>query len=162
MDLQAQIAARRAELKQKADEAQRAASEVARAQAKARQDADQMRRAKAMDEIAADLSRSGTSVQRNGDELEIANALPLLDIEGLRRSKVKSLLQREARKRWSPGQNWQVIALIVAGFFLVTFYGLGLLLIAAGMLRRSALNKRYQAEVRSQYPGLFPHLDAGR
>jgi len=153
MDFQSRIAARRTELANNAREAERKAA----AQAQAQSAAEQLQREAALDSIAADLSRDEVILVRQGDELAIIGSpLPALDVVGLRRSKIESLLTREARKLWTPGQNWQVISLIVAGAFLTTFYGLGLFLILGGVLRRGALNKRYRAEVRRRYPTLFP------
>lgn len=153
MDFQAQVAARRAELEEKARRAKTASAEEARS----RQVVEQVRREAALTVIAADLSNRGVEVVRRGDELVIADPIvSAIDIDGLRRDKVALLLNREARKLWSTGENWQVISLIVAGVFLITFYGFGLLVILGGMLRGSTLNKRYRAEVRLRYPGLFP------
>jgi hypothetical protein len=153
MDIQSKVAARRAELEESAREAQRTAANEARA----REAAKQAQREEALEAIVADLSQDGVKVRRQGDHLDLAAApLPILDIEGIRRTQVESLLKREARKLWTPAQNWQVIAPIVAGFFLLSLNGLGLLFILGGLVRRSALNKRYRAEVRQQHPVLFP------
>lgn len=153
MDVQAKVAARRVELEETARRAQAASAEEVRS----RQIVEQARREEALTAIAADLSTGEVKVARQGDELVIAAPfVPAIDIDGLRRDKVARLLKREARKLWSPGENWQVIGLIVGGLFLITFYGVGLLVILGGMLRGSTLNKRYRAEVQRRYPGLFP------
>lgn len=153
MDVQAQVAARRAELEENARKAKVASAEEARS----RQIAEQAKREEALNVIAADLSNSEVEVVRQGDDLVIADPIiPIIDIDGLRKNKVARLLNSEARKLWSPSENWQAIGLIVAGIFLTTFYGVGLLLILGGMLRSAVLNKHYRAVVRQRYPGLFP------
>lgn len=153
MDFQSQVEARRAELKASAREAQAVAAQ----KDQERRAAEQERREEALDTIAANLSQHCATIVRHGDDLAMeATQVPTLDVEGLRRSKVDRLLKREARKMWTPGENWQVITLIVAGVFLITFYGVGLLLILGGVLRGSALNGRYREAVRQSYPALFP------
>lgn len=132
MDFQSQVAARRAQLEQQQRAAQKAAAEetkarraVAAERARAIEAAAQAQRVEALDVIASDLSQHGADVVRVGDELALAEPpIAALDVEAFRRAKVKRLLKREARKMWTPGQNWQVIGLIVSGVFLITLYGL--------------------------------------
>lgn len=146
MDMQAKIAARRAELEDQTRESNRLAAEHAQAQRK-----------QALIEIAAEVSKEGFEVHRQGDKLVTAKVEGApLDFDGLKRSAIDKLLNEEARKMWTPSENVQVIAMIVAGVFLITFYGLGLGLILVGLLARNGLNKRYKAELRSWYPTVFP------
>lgn len=152
MDMQAKIAARRAEIETQTRESHRLATEAT----KAEQAAAEAQRVQALDEIAAEVSRDGLDVQRQGGELKATAKVPIpLDVDGLKRSAVDKLLGREARKMWTPAENWQVITLIVAGVFLITAYGLGLGLILVGLINRNALNKRYKAELRQRYPAVF-------
>lgn len=151
MDFQSQIAARRAELERTARQAQVAAV----AETQAQQAVERAEREKALSAIATDLTRRGVNVTRQGEELAFSqSSRPQLDLAGLRKSKVQGLVNREARRMWSPGENWQVIGLIVSGLFLTTFYGLGLVLILLGVMRRSALNKRYRALLNQRHPAL--------
>ncbi|HCJ28243.1 MAG TPA: hypothetical protein DHV63_02850 [Pseudomonas sp.] len=154
MDFQSQVAARRAEREQVAREAQKIASEQARTQALA----ERAQRENALEAIAADLSNDDIKVVRQGEDLTILqSSTPTLDLEGLRRSKIDKLLKHEARKMWSAAENWQVIGLMVAGVFLIPwFWVLGLLVFGVGGARRWALSNRYRAQVRRQYPVLFP------
>ena len=146
MDMQAKIAARRAELENQTRENNRLVAEHAQAQRK-----------QALTEIASEVSKEGLEVHRQGDKLVTSKVERApLDFDGLKRSAIDKLLSEEARKIWTPAENVQVIAMIVAGVFLIAFYGLGLVLIVIGLLARNGLNKRYKAELRRRYPTVFP------
>lgn len=151
MDIRAKVEARKAELAA-GDLAAKSAEEEAE---RARTEAERIRRHAALDEIAQDISRDGIEVQRSGEEIELVLALEPLDVDGLRRDKLRNLLNREGRKLWSRGDNWLVISLIVAGLFLLPMGGAGVVLIIAGGWRGEVLNKRYRAVVAAKYPGLF-------
>lgn len=144
MDIKSQVAARRAELERQAREA-----------AEARRATEKAQREEVLDTLAEELSGPDLTVKRQGEELEILEAPPpAINIQGLKESKVRSLINREARKLWTPAENWQVIGPIVAGVFLITFYGLGLALILFGVMRGSLLNTEYRASVRQRYRAL--------
>lgn len=153
MDFQSQVAARRAEREQVARQAQKIASEQARTQALA----ERAQRENALEAIAADLSNDDIKVVRQGEDLTILQSpTPALDLERLRRSKIERLLKHEARKMWSPAENWQVIGLIVGGVALLPWvFPLGLLVFGVGGWRSWALNKRYRATVRRRYHAVF-------
>lgn len=151
-DIQSKIAARRAELAQseKDQKAQQVAVEAKR------QVAQQQQMNAALDDIASGLSAGGVTLKRDGDELAIVEApLPPLDVEGLKQSKVEALLKREARKRWTPGENWLVVGCIVGGVCLIHLGGFGFVPLLIGLWRRSAINKKHRAAVRESYPGIF-------
>jgi hypothetical protein len=155
VDIHAQVSARRAELEQQ----QREAADQAARRAQDQRAAEQQQRLQAMDRIAGDLSINGVAVSHVDGELHIAPSNPApLDVTALKQSKLKGLLNREARKRWSPGDNWLVISLIVVGICTILMRGLGLVLIAIGFWRRHVLNKRYRVEVRALHPGVFTDL----
>lgn len=155
MDIHAQVAARRAELeKQQKD----AADQVAR-RAQEQSAIDEQQRHQAMDKIAEDLSSKGVVLTHVDGELRMAPPAPTpLDVVALKRSKLKGLLNREARRLWSPGDNWLVISLIVFGVCTIFLSGIGLLLIAIGFWRRHVLNKRYRAQFSALHPGVFSDL----
>lgn len=155
MDIHAQVAARRAELeKQKKDAADQAARRVQEQNA-----LDEQQRREAMDKIAEDLSTNGLAVTHVDGELHMDPPTPTpLDVAGLKRSKLRGLLNREARKLWSPGDNWLVISLIVFGVCTILLNGIGLLLIAIGFWRRHVLNKRYRAQITALHPGFSTGL----
>ncbi|MCC2602410.1 hypothetical protein LKO31_08070 [Sphingopyxis sp. FBM22] len=151
-DMQSKVAARRAQLAQQEREAGAKAA-VATAQ---RQLALQQQKEAAVDTIAAELSINGVAVVGNGDELSIVDQpLPPLDVEGLKHAKIDSLLKREARKLWSPGENWLVIGCIVGGICLIHLGGLGFIPLLFGLWRGSAINKKHRATVREAYPDIF-------
>ncbi len=156
MDIHAQVAARRAELEKQ----QKDAAEQATRRAQEQRAVDEQQRHQAMDKIAKDLSTNGMAVTHVDGELHIDPPTPTpLDVAALKRSKLRGLLNREARKLWSPGDNWLVISLIVFGVCTILLNGLGLLLIAIGFWRRHALNKRYRAQFSARYPGVFSGLE---
>lgn len=147
MDIQQQVAARRAELVKREEDRKAAdAAEVAQREAERREQAKE-----ALDGIASDM---GLAVE--GDELALAKqTVPPLDTEGLKQSKIDALLNREARKRWTPGENWQVIGSIVGGICLIHLGGLGFVPLLFGLWRRSAINRKYRTAVRTDYPAIF-------
>ena len=154
-DIQSKIAARRAELAQeeKAQKTRRVAVESRRQVARQKQEQA------ALDSIANDLLAGGIAIERDGEELALVDApLPLIDIEGLKRSKVEALLKREARKHWTPGENWLVVGCIVGGICLIHLGGLGFVPLLFGLWQRSAINKKYRNAILSANPGLFAEV----
>jgi hypothetical protein len=151
MDIQAQVAARRAEL---VNEQRKAEEEAARLK-EVREAVERGAREKALDEIAAEISTKGVEVRRELGELQIVEPISPLDVKGLKQSKITGLLNREARKLWSPADNWFVISCIVAGVCTVPLRGFGVVLLAVGLLGRHSLNKKYRAMVRDRYPDIF-------
>ena len=151
MDIRSQVAARREQLEREARDTQKLAVEDAKT-----------RRNEALEAIAADLSRQDVEVVREGDRLALTRpAAAPLDLDGLRLSEVKRLLDNEARRMWSPVENWQVIGPIVAGIFLAPwFWPIGAAIFACGIGRRRFLNERYRAEVRRKYPAMFASAQA--
>ena len=154
-DIQAKIAARRAELDR--EEKEKIASQAA---AKIEQQAEQqLQERAALGNIATDLSVDGVTVQLEGDELAIIDApLPSLDVEGLKQSKIKNLLAREARKRWTPRENWAVITCIVSGIWLMLLgpgFVLGFLPLLFGIWQGSEINKKHRTAVKEAYPSIF-------
>ena len=147
MDIQQQVAARRAELVKREEDRKAAdAAEAAQREAERRQ-----QERDALDSIANDM---GLAVE--DDELTLAKQpIPPLDTEGLKQSKIDTLLNREARKRWTPGENWQVIGSIVGGICLIHLGGLGFVPLLFGLWRRSAINRKYRTAVRADYPAIF-------
>ena len=150
MDVQQQVAARRAELaKQQAD--RQTAEDIKKAE---RDEAEAEQRRQVTADIAAELSTAYAPVKAEGEDLTMALPLPPLDVEGMRKSKIEGLLKREARKRWSAGENWLVIGSIVGGICLLHVAGLGLIPLAFGLWFRSVVNKRYRTGLRRDYPHL--------
>lgn len=153
MDFQSQVAARRAELEKKAREDQAVAAQ----QVQMRQAAEQAQRDAALDSIAADLSGDALKIVRQGHELVVFDKpIAPLNVEGLRKEQIAKLLNREARKMWTPGQNWQVIAPMVLGLCLLPVIWLfsAPLFIFSGV-RRDLLNKRYKSVLVQRYPEIF-------
>lgn len=151
MDIQKQVAARRAELlKQEAD--RKAAEEAMKAR---REEELATQRKQVVAGIANELSTAYAPVTAEGEELRMELPLPPLDVEGLRRSQIERLLKREARKRWSPGENWLVIGSIVGGITLMHIGLLGLAPLLFGLWFRSVVNKRYRNRLLKDYPHIF-------
>jgi hypothetical protein len=113
MDILYKIAARRAELANQAD----AAARLAQAEAAEKLRRETEERKEALSDLAAELSENGTQVTSNGANLSIAAESPLapLDAADFRRSALQSLLNKEARQRFSPWENWAMIAPLAAG-----------------------------------------------
>lgn len=147
MDIQEQVAARRVQLAQR-EEDQKAADA---AEAAAREAERRQQERDALDTIASDI---GLTVE--GSELALPRQpIPLLDTEGLKQSKIDALLKREARKRWTAGENWQVIGSIVGGICLIHLGGLGFVPLLFGLWRRSAIDRKHRSAVRADYPAIF-------
>jgi hypothetical protein len=150
MDIQQQVAARRAAL---AEQAKVAAAEGADLAAQLKV-AERAQREEAVEQIAAEISVIHP-VRRNGETLELVKApLPPFDIDGLKRSKVDALLKREARTLWTPEDNWIVISCISGGIALLHLAGIGLIPLLFGAYSKYNLDKKYLAVVRQQYPEL--------
>lgn len=155
-DMQSKVAARRAQL---AEQEKQAAAEEVAVTAK-RQVALQRQKEAAVENISAELSVNGVAVTRNGEELVITErALPLIDVEGLKQDKIDNLLKSEARKMWTPGQNWLVIGMIVGGACLLPAGGVGLLGLGVGLWARFAINKNHRATLRDTYPDIFSNSE---
>lgn len=154
MDIQAQVAARRAELARQAEDAARSEREAAAE--KSRQQREH--REASLDSLASELSAEGTPVERVGDELKIAEEPPFaaLDPAEFKRTSLQALLGKEARRRWTPMQNWVVIASITAGLLLlVPAFPLGVLLVIIGFACRHSFNQRHRTELARDFPNLF-------
>lgn len=151
MDLQQQVAARRAEIARQ-ETAERDAAQRAQAIKLA---AERTRMEQTLDGIAQDLSQGSVKVRRDGMDLDIERPAPAVDAVGLTLEKLDRLLKKEARRLWSPFDNWLVISLIVAGLFGLALNGLGIILIVLGAWRGHVLNGRYRAEITKRYPSLF-------
>jgi len=112
-----------------------------------------------LDAIALEISVSNDDVEvvRQGNRLAILQqAAGPMDLAGLRRAEVRKLLKREARKMWTPDQNWVVIAPTVAGLCLLPFaWYVGCVLVIVGGIARYNFEKRYEAELRLRHPSLF-------
>lgn len=151
MDIQSKIAARRAEVAQQQVDRRNLQDAV---EARHRQDQQKQTEA-ALDQIADDISVQGVVVKRDGEELAfVPEPLPPIDVVGIKRSKIATLLKREARRRWTPSENWQVIGLLVGGTCLIHLAGFGLVLIVIGFGRQAAINKKHRTAVRAAYPEL--------
>ncbi|MBT2244715.1 hypothetical protein JQK15_14310 [Sphingobium sp. BHU LFT2] len=147
MDIQKQVAARRAQLAQQDED-----EKIAQAQAVARVEAEKTRQQQ--EALAAIADDSGLVLK--GSELELSEQpLPRIDVEGLKQSKVAALLNREARRRWTPWENWQVVGSIVGGICLIHLGGFGFIPFLFGLWRRSAINRKHRAAVRADYPAIF-------
>ncbi|MFL6728192.1 MAG: hypothetical protein ACJ8FS_17005 [Sphingomicrobium sp.] len=154
MDIQAQVAARRAELARQAQESVRLDREAAAG----RDRQERERRKAALDALATELSAAGTPVQAAGEELRIAEAPPFaaLDPVEFKRTSLQAMLGKEARRRWTPGQNWLVIGSVTAGLLLlVPVFELGLLLLAIGFACRHSFNQRYRKQLVRDFPDLL-------
>jgi len=109
-----------------------------------------------LDTIAASLSDNSVRVRKEGDDLTLDPVdLPTIDVAGLKRAKIEKLLKREARRRWTPADNWLVIGCIVGGLCLLHLGGFGLLPLGIGLWRQWQLNKRYRSAVEADYPRIF-------
>lgn len=151
MDIQSRVAARRAELERQAKQAAVKQAELAQEAERAKR----VQREQAVEAIAADLSSAELAVVRDGEELAIVPpTLVPLDVEGLKRSKIEALINREARKRWTTEENWLVIGSIVGGLCLIHLGGFGFIPLLFGLWRRSVINKERRAAVRAEYPSL--------
>lgn len=147
MDIKSQVSARRTELARQAEEA--AAEESRR---------EQEQRAVALDALAQELSKTGTSVNGNDKVLAIAEESPLaaLDPDDFKRDSLRNMLYREARLRWTPQQNWAVIGTMTAGILLlIPAFPLGALLIGLGLVFRQSFNSRHKMALIKDFPNLF-------
>ena len=158
MDFQSRMAARRAEIVQQERQTKKTSDEALQVQ----QAAEKQQREEALDKVAEDACRDGVKVIRREEELEFVQQVTVpLDVEGLRRTKLESLLRREARKMWSPFENWMVISLVVAGLFVaIPTAGFGLLLTLGGLVLRGHLNKKYGSVVAARYPEILGPVHA--
>lgn len=153
MNINEQVARRRAELKQQEKQIiddQRAAETTLKV-------AEQAQREAVIEELAAELTASGLPVSRENDALVMESAPPPpIDVDGLKRTAIARLLDREVRNRWTPGDNWLIIGLIVGGVTLLHLGGIGVVPLFIGLWRRGAINRRIRADVLALYPQFAP------
>jgi hypothetical protein len=155
MEMKDKIAARRQEL---ADLA-RQADAHGKALVKAEKAADKARKSEALDAIAAELSTPELQVQSDGARLTLPiPELELFDPTEMKLSALNDLLDREARKEWTAGENWQVIGSTSAGIALLYIPFLGIPLIVFGIWYSSRVTKRHRAAIMERYPALFDSL----
>lgn len=155
MDINDKIAARRQEL---ADAEKRAAAEVKEAE-QARKAVEERRKREALDAVAADLSTTELPMLREGDHLVLPAPEPEpFDPAEMTQAALSDLLDREARKAWSTGEQWQVIGPICAGVALVLVPFLGFPLAIFGIWRSSRIRKKHRATIIQRYPALFGTL----
>lgn len=151
MNLQEQVAARRAELARSKQIEAAKATEAAKEQALA----EQANRLVALQAVAAELSTPNIEIVAKGEQLKIVPPrLDLSDVEALKASEARKLLNREARKLWTTGENWLVISCISGGVCLLHIAGIGLVPLVVGLLKGSNLNKDYRRQVVEMYPEL--------
>ncbi|KRB86524.1 hypothetical protein ASE00_07440 [Sphingomonas sp. Root710] len=152
MDIQAKVAARRAELEQQA----KLTREQDAAAAAARMAAQQKAEEDALEEIAVEISSETVQVVRDGDGLAIvpSNAPEPLDMRGMKKAQIERLFRREARKAWTPGENWLVIGSITAGACLIFMPFVGIPLLVFGLWRRSVTMNRHKERLRAKYADL--------
>lgn len=154
MDIQSKVAARRAELARAAAEE----AEVANEQAAENRRREKQQRDEALHDLTAELARNGAPVTSDGAELSIAQESPLapLDRADFKRKALQQLLNKEARRRFTPGENWYMIAPVAAGVVLLpTVTLLAFVLIGIGCAVRYATLNRYRRVLRSEFPKLF-------
>lgn len=156
MDINEKIAARRAELARLEREAD-AETQAAKVQAEAIEAA---RREAAAVALVAEINA--------GDEVEATHqgeTVALVrtpDLTGwspeMKQAALMRLFQREARRRWTPTDQWLAISLVAGGVCLIHVAGIGLVAIAAGLWCRARFNRRCREELREEYPELFGAL----
>lgn len=149
MDIQAKVAARRAELQEQA----RLLKEQEAAVQTARLVQQQKAEDEALDAIARELSTPSVEVVRQGSELAIVEAQSV-DTRGMKKAQIEKLFRREARKAWTPGENWLIIGSITAGACLIFLPLVGIPLLAFGLWRRSVTNRRHHERLVAKYADL--------
>jgi len=150
MDIQARVAARRQEL----EAASRKRAEAIKA---ATREAEQ----RELERIASELKSDAVPIAVEDGRLALAVEPTPIDANVFREGQLAKLLEREARKRWSPAENWWVIAPGAAGLaLLIPLFPLGFALLVFGGLARWNFMSRYKAQLRDQYPSVFGPLPA--
>lgn len=116
MDIQARVAARREQLAQQAQILKKDEDHAAAE----RRLAEQQQRYDALEMIAAEATsdRVEVSVEENGLTMKREHHFEIDPVE-LKHSEIDKMLSREARKDWTRGENWQVIASITLGIALL-------------------------------------------
>lgn len=153
-DIQARVAARRAEVAEQARETekrQREEDDLAR-----QRDCDERRLL--LDSLATEVSGDRVCVERQDDGLSIAEPSPLqfLSPDDVKRDELLKLFKREARQRWSPRENWLAIGFLTAGpLLLLLVFPLGVLLLLVGLSCRWQANNRHQNALKTEFPELF-------
>ncbi|NJC06961.1 hypothetical protein GGQ97_002754 [Sphingomonas kaistensis] len=157
MDIQAKVAARRAELaSQDGDEARK--KQEARADL-ARQ--EQQRQAAALDALVAEKTAIGVPLRHECGKLSIAHESPLAALAptDYGRSALERLLKTEARARWTLTQNWFSIGTIVAGILLLLpAFPVGLSLLVLGIWSGRNYNHDKRKALIAEFPALFGDL----
>jgi hypothetical protein len=157
LDIQAQVAARRAELEQghKRERAEQAASEV-------RQKADAERQVNIAREAAAvRLSTEEAEIVRVEDHLEIVqpDTLSAIDTGGMLEPQIDLLARNEVRRMWTPSDSWKVIGCGSAGVaLLISVPYLGVPLVAYALWQRVSISRRYLRVLKGKYPSLFKNV----
>lgn len=155
MDIQAKVAARRKQLEIEQQEAAR----LERERIAAQKELEAEQRRTSLDQMAGQLSNERTKVVRDGDHLSIDGANgPEFDSSNFKGEATEDLLRYETRRMWTPGENWQVIGLIVAGICTIYIGVLGILLICIGLWRRQVVNKTHRHKLLDRYPDIFANV----
>lgn len=151
MDINDKIAARRAQLE--ADNQKREAETDAALKAF---------EANSLESLASRLTNEKVEVIVEDGELAIASSLEICGIGGddWTRAKLKTLLEQEARKLWTPTENRLAIGVTVAGVaLLIPVWWLGLMLLAYGWWARRSYNAHYRNVIIETFPELFEELE---
>ena len=157
MDLSAKVEARRAELaRQKTERA-----EQEKRIATALRERDEERNRQETERLAGALAQEGLPVTSDADSLILDELPPLaaLDPADFSRRARERLLKKEARRRWTPGENWIVIASITAGLLLVIpTFAVGGVLVVAGWAIGQSFNRQHRTQLARDFPDLFADL----
>ena len=153
MDLNAKIAARREE---RARLEQQAVAERAAEQTRAKVE-EALQRESVAAALVHDINAGvEAEARRNGETVDLVHVPdPAVLSPDLKPKALKCLFHREARKLWTPLDQWMIISLVAGGICLIHLAGFGLLLILAGLIRRRAVDKRCRRQLREDYPDLF-------
>lgn len=153
MDMNERIAARRRELAQQ--EAEKTVAAKAERDRAAEQEARAQKAAAA--KITEEINTGGEAKAINDDGVVSLVHDPDAALFGpeIKNNVRRHLFKQEARKRWTPLDQWVVISLISGGICLLHLAGLGILFIGAGLICRHVFNKRCRRELREIYPNIF-------
>lgn len=157
-DLNAKIAARRQELARQQEQQKVAITEEAQQRKRAEAAAVEAQRHTANSEkhaviaqVADEMTAAGVPVSAEKGELAfVTPPPPPLDVQGLKQSAFDRLIKREARRMWTPFENWVVIGCLVAGVLLLPILLIGVLPLTLGLYVGSKTNKRYRRIVRER------------
>lgn len=152
MDIQDKIAARR---KQLASENVIAQEQAAQQQAEYDRQT-QIELKQNLERLARETTEHGFPVIVKDDNIAAsAPRIPIMDYDQIKAEKLSKFLKREARKLWTPGQNWKFFLLLGAGLYLLPFYGLGLLFLLGAWLNHRHFQKQHKEFLREAYLGVF-------